>query len=519
MGGHVGRRDPVRTRLLSAAYFAAALLFAAPEAGAVSEIPVGGKVLKLRASQSNPASRRMVFNSTADVAVAAPFADPTAGASLLVFASNASGQCRVEVDLPAIHWTPIRGDGASNGWRYSDPGGSAGGIFKAVIKRRGSGGLIVIKAEGSGFPCGLAASAQQVPISVALRIDDRRYCASFGGSVLQNAPGAFKAKDSAAPASCPDHDLNVANLNVLHGLTCPAPTVNCRLQNRLDLLGQWIAARGCPDAIALQEVFDLSPTQSMVPLIQATLPNVCNPPYEVIFVHDNGFDESLILSRYPALETEVHELYNGFRAIFRARVDHPLGPIDLYSTHLASGSDLGPQPCGTGQPCPQECIDAGAVTVRDCQGVQVGDFVEASHDIDTPALLMGDFNAEPSTFVYNEIASHGFTDTFLAAGNAECVPATGADCTTGRIDDALTDLESPALNVDERIDYIFLIPPGPTSSCSAALDSPSDADGDGTGTRLFAADPNPFSPTCGPLPDPMCWVSDHSGVEADVNCE
>ena len=519
MGGHVRRRESLRRRRLFAALLAVLFLLAAPDAGVAADIPVGGKVLKLRASQSNPARRRLVFSSTVEAVVAAPFPDPTAGASLLVFASNASGQCRVEVDLPALHWTPIRGDGASNGWRYSDPSGSAGGVFKAVLKRRGSGGLIVVKAEGSGFPCGLEAALQQVPISVALRIDDRRYCAAFGGSVLKNGAGAFKAKDAPAPAACPDDDLNVADLNVLHGLFCPPATTNCRLQNRLDLLGQWIAARGCPDAIALQEVFDLSPSQTMVPLIQATLPNVCDPPYEVIFVHDNGFDESLIVSRYPALETEVHELYIGFRSIFRARVDHPIGPVDLYSTHLASGSDGGPNPCGTAQPCPQECIDAGAVTVRDCQAVQVGDFIEASHDIDTPAVLMGDFNAEPASFIYNEMVGHGWTDTYLAAGNSECVPATGAGCTSGRIDNALTDLESPALNVNERIDFIFLVPPGPTSSCSATLDSPADADGDGTGTRLFADDPNPFSPSCGPSPDPMCWVSDHSGVEADVNCE
>jgi endonuclease/exonuclease/phosphatase family metal-dependent hydrolase len=398
-----------------------------------------------------------------------------------------------------------------------DPSGSAGGIFKAVLKRRGSGGLIVVKAEGIGLPCGLEANAQQVPIAVALRVDDRRYCAAFGGNVLKNEIGGFKAKDSLAPVACPDDDLNIADLNVLHGIFCPAPTVNCRLQNRLDLLGQWIPARGCPDAIALQEVFDISPGNTMVSLIQATLTNVCNPPHEVIFFHDNGIDDALILSRYPALETENHDLYLGFRSIFRARIDHPIGPVDLYSTHLASGGDGGNNACAAG--CPQECVDAGAVTVRDCQAVQAAEFVELTHDVDTPAVLMGDFNAEPASFIYNQMVNRGWTDTYLAAANPECVPATGVGCTSGRIDDALTDLESPLLNVNERIDFIFLVPPGPTSMCSADLDSSSDGDGDGTGTRLFAADPNPFSPSCGPLPDPMCWVSDHSGVEADINCE
>ena len=168
--------------------------------------------------------------------------------------------------------------------------------------------------------------------------------------------------------------------------------------------------------------------------------------------------------------------------------------------------------------CPAACVTAGATNVRDCQAVQLSQFVAAAHDVDPPAFVVGDFNETPGSFVYDQLVTAlGATDTFLAAGNAECVPATGIGCTSGRIDDALTDLEATALNVNERIDYVFLVPPSGASTCSGTLDSPADADGDGVGTRLFAAQPNPFA-TCGPLPAPMCWVSDHDGVEADVNC-
>jgi endonuclease/exonuclease/phosphatase family metal-dependent hydrolase len=520
MGEGVARHDSARRRSL-AAVLALVMVAGLPGAAAavVNDMPVGGGVLKLRASQNNPSGRRMVFRSAVDPAIGTPFADPASGAALLVHASNAAGQCRVEVALPVGNWSAIRGDGPNNGWRYLDPGASAGGIFKIVLKRRRGGGVIVVKAKGGGFPCGLEAGAQQQPISVVLRVGDERYCASFGGTVLDNGTGAFKAKNAAPPATCPDADLTVANLNVLHGLFCPAPTANCRLQDRLDLLGQWIAARGCPDAVALQEVHDVNPSLTMIPLIEATLLDVCDPPYEVIYIRDNTFDDSLILSRYPALETELIELYIGFRNVLRARLDHPIGPVDLFSTHLASGSDGGSNACGTGQPCPQECIDAGAVTVRDCQAVQLGLFVDSAHDVDAPAIVMGDFNRQPGTFIYNQMVDRGWPDTYLAAGNPECVPATGVGCTSGREDQDVTDLESTALNVDSRIDYVFLVPPGPASTCSATLDSPTDDDADGTATRLFAADPNPFSASCGPSPDPICWVSDHSGVEADVNCE
>ena len=92
-------------------------------------------------------------------------------------------------------------------------------------------------------------------------------------------------------------------------------------------------------------------------------------------------------------------------------------------------------------------------------------------------------------------------------------------CTSGRESGDLSEIESPAANVGSRIDYTFLIPPGPGSACAGTLDGPSDADGDGTATRIFADDPNPFSPSCGPAPDPVCWPSDHEGTELDLNCD
>ena len=50
------------------------------------------------------------------------------------------------------------------------------------------------------------------------------------------------------------------------------------------------------------------------------------------------------------------------------------------------------------------------------------------------------------------------------------------------------------------------------------IEAAGDPDGDGVATRLFADEPNPFSPSCGAAPDPICWSSDHTGVQADVNC-
>jgi endonuclease/exonuclease/phosphatase family metal-dependent hydrolase len=159
-------------------------------------------------------------------------------------------------------------------------------------------------------------------------------------------------------------------------------------------------------------------------------------------------------------------------------------------------------------------VAAGAATVRQCQAEQTALLVEATHDVPEPAFLVGDMNASPTSFEIGRFTGRGWIDTYAAAGNPACVPATGVGCTSGRSE---AELEDPALNVGSRIDFVFLVPETGTA-CNGTLDTPADADGDGTGTRLFAEAPNPFAPPCGPLPDPICWVSDHSGVEADLDC-
>jgi endonuclease/exonuclease/phosphatase family metal-dependent hydrolase len=157
--------------------------------------------------------------------------------------------------------------------------------------------------------------------------------------------------------------------------------------------------------------------------------------------------------------------------------------------------------------------------VRQCQAVQVARLAAAQSAADgRPALVTGDFNEPPGSFVYRQFTERGWPDVYLAAGNPECEPSSGIGCTSGRADEELTQLESPLRNENERIDFIFLVPPGPTSSCAAVLDGPSDADTDGTATRLFADAPNPFAAACGAAPQSICWPSDHEGVEVDVEC-
>jgi endonuclease/exonuclease/phosphatase family metal-dependent hydrolase len=267
--------------------------------------------------------------------------------------------------------------------------------------------------------------------------------------------------------------------------------------------------------VAFQEVFETGPGSS-APLMMEHLTGVCPFPYEVAYIKDNGVDDSLLLSRYPVVTTELTELLNAFRNAYHVRIDHPIGLVDVFSTHLAAGVDGGNNACGTGAPCPPECLGLTSPTVRHCQAEQVARYVEAEHDLATPALLLGDFNATPTTASYAVFTGRGWTDAYLAGGNPECVPATGAGCSSGREDANLSDLESPVPNVSARIDYAFVVP---GSTCTGTLDTGSDADGDGVATRHFADEPNTFGAACGAAPAPICWPSDHNGVQLDLNCQ
>jgi|GEM_PF-353874 len=502
-------------RCIAAALLAIAGELASGPPTLAADIPITGTAILLR---TRPATRAVLrFRGTVP-SVALPLPDPSRGASLELFTSNAPTQCRADLTLPPAGWRPVRGRGAGQGWRFRDPAGRRRDAIAVLFLLDGRGGArIVVRARGARVPCTLEA-VQSLPLTVTLSLEGTRFCAAFDGtSVRRNTPGHFRGRRGSAPAACPDDDLRIANLNVLHGLFCPADTGYCRLEERIALLGQWARARGCPDVIALQEVAAV--IAEMPSWLETTLNAACGDAYQSIFERTVGVDDQMILVRHRVLASQVLDLYGPLRNVLHVRIDHPLGAIDIYSTHFAASSDGAQRPCGSFGPCPAVCLAAGATTVRECQAAELASLVERTRDGGGPAFVTGDLNEPPDSFVYSQLVARGWVDTFLAAGNAECVPATGEGCTSGRIDDALSDIESIARNQTERIDYIFLLPAnGSGSACTAVLDSAVDTDGDGTGTRLFADEPNPFAPSCGPAPAPPCWPSDHTGVEADVNC-
>jgi endonuclease/exonuclease/phosphatase family metal-dependent hydrolase len=282
----------------------------------------------------------------------------------------------------------------------------------------------------------------------------------------------------------------------------------------------------------------VGPLEDTTALIGERIPAlaaVCGFEYEVVFPgrasrpppFGRGIDEEMILSRYPVSAQRSFQLYGPLRPFFTrhvlfARVEHPEGPIDVFTTHLASGADMATAPCGVAglppplesPPCPEEC-EAFVDTVRECQAEQLARFVEESHDVDEFALVTGDFNAVPGSGEVQRLVNRGWVDSHLAVGNAECDPLTGLQCTSGREDSDLSDLESPELNQTRRIDYIFVVPPGPRARCSAEIETLTHPQRAVTTTGLWAAEPNL---PCGPAPLPTCFVSDHSGNQVNLAC-
>lgn len=471
-----------------------------------ADVPVSIGPLVLR---GGPASTRSARIELRDDAFAVPLPDPRQGLTLTIAGGADRGQCHAEVRLDPAGWRAIGGDGPGRGFRYRPGRRVPGGIRRAIL----TPGRLLLRARGAGWPCNLAAAAERLPLRVVVTLGATRYCGAVdGAAVARNRRRRFTAGTTAAPAACPKTDVTVADLNILHGVSCDFATAACRLEERVALLFQWIAARGCPDVVTLQEV-----SERAAPLVLSRLALPCPFTYVAVYEPASRVDDQIILSRYPVVRTELQRLLRGFRSVLLARIDHPVGPLDVFTTHLASMGDGAQIPC-TGESCPPECVAAGVANVRQCQTVQVAEFVSDRHAVATPAVVTGDFNEPAGSVAYQQLVGRGWLDTYLAAGNPECDPASGAGCTSGRQDRDLTQLESALSNEIERIDFAFLIPPGEGSLCAARLDPAIDADGDGAATRIFADAPNPFAPACGPLPATICWPSDHAGAELDLEC-
>lgn len=309
--------------------------------------------------------------------------------------------------------------------------------------------------------------------------------------ILALAAGACsssgRSTSSTTTHATPISSIRVVNQNLLHGNACPADSQRCDLSGRVGLFVRQLGRAKCPELVAIEEA---NTTTERLLLQHLSAP--CG--YRSVYDDDPSQDRELVLTTLPVLGSERRRLAGPLRTAYWVRVATSVGPVDLVATHLASSSD--DRPCDA-TTCPPPC--AAADSIKACQGRQAVAFLAAKRGPRSVAILAGDLNAKPDEPTITEIERAGLVDTHRVIGNTECDTHTGVDCTSGRIDDSMVDLENPNSRQTERIDYVFLTP---SPRCRV-----------GRPTGLFAAEGGPTS-----AGNPLMFPADHSGVEATILC-
>jgi endonuclease/exonuclease/phosphatase family protein len=316
------------------------------------------------------------------------------------------------------------------------------------------------------------------------------------------AAGADTAPRSAPKTAAPKSDLRIVTMNVLHGILCPNETNDCQGDDRMALLGQQLQAAKCPPVVALQEIGPRTYDR----VVAAPWVKECK--YKIVW-HDMPLtDRELVLTTLPVTSQKLTVLAGNFRSAYRVELKSKLGPLVLVVSHQDGDSEPGADPrlC-TPERCPPPCPQT--VSEQACQTIQAEALASEGGGKKAIRVLTGDFNVTATSERYRSIVAKGWTDSHLAARNAECDPATGTNCTSGRADMSTDDLKNPASKETERIDFLFVKAP---RACKLKFDRAGDRDKDKLGTGLFADKPVANGP------GGLAYLSDHTGVGADLSC-
>lgn len=283
--------------------------------------------------------------------------------------------------------------------------------------------------------------------------------------------------------------VRVVSQNLLHGIACPDDSNRCDLPGRVALFMNQLEEAGCPELIGVQEA-----NERTVSLLRESAADVCEGDYTIVWDDDPGLDREVVLTSLEVLGSERRRLAGPLRTAFWVRVASDVGVVDFVSSHLASSSD--DRPCDRAT-CPPPCLVDDMLNA--CQARQLVELASELAAQESVVVLGGDLNAAPGEPAVAAVMAGGFVDTHMAVGNAECDAATGAQCTSGRVDDSMADLTDPASRQSERIDYLFV---GGARACEPIPP-----------TGLLNAEPA-TAPTRG-----LVFPSDHTGVQATLGCE
>ena len=321
------------------------------------------------------------------------------------------------------------------------------------------------------------------------------------GVLVTAAARVASAGASSAPRLAPQKDLRIVTMNILHGIVCPNAPDDCQGDDRIALLGRQLQAAKCPPVVSLEEI-----SERMYGRIAAA-PWVGECKYKIVWHDMPSTDRELVLTTLPVTNQKLTILAGNFRSAYRVDLRSKLGPLVVVVSHQDGDPEPGdPKPCNPAE-CPPEC--PAQITISDCQTNQAKAIASEGGGSKTIRVLTGDFNVTAASQRYRSIVADGWIDSHVAAGNPECDPATGAQCTSGRQDMNTDDLKNPASKETERIDFVFVKAP---RSCKVRFDTPKDRDKDGLGTGLFANTPASNGP------GGLVYLSDHTGVGADLSC-
>ncbi len=164
--------------------------------------------------------------------------------------------------------------------------------------------------------------------------------------------------------------------------------------------------------------------QETVAELEAAMGDGCTADYEIVGDDDPSLDREVVLSTEPVLGSRRIHLAGPLRTALWVRVASDVGMVDYVSSHLASSSD--DRPCDEAT-CPPPCeVDD---MLNTCQARQLVQFAAEVADPEAVVVVGGDLNAQPGEPTIEAITEAGFVDSHLAAGNAECDPTTGDECT------------------------------------------------------------------------------------------
>ncbi len=324
-------------------------------------------------------------------------------------------------------------------------------------------------------------------------------CTDSAGESTDELPAETSADAQQADGNDTDATpaaVTVANLNVLHGHPIPAPECadsdQCGAPDRVTLLMRHIEESDCPEIVTLQEV-----DTRMEELITAALPRVCEAAYASSLLADPavslGIDREMILSTLPIASETLLDLPTVPWSAHHAVIDSPLGPIDLVTTHLASGSN---NPRCTETECAAVCRPTDDAKL--CGARQIVDHLETNGG-DGLHMVTGDLNDRPGEAAHKLFLDAGFADAWVQAGRPECEAPGDKGCTSGLSSEDLTD---ESAQTSSRIDYI-LVKSAPECSVEFAAQ-------DVSGWANEPAEPVGESG--------IVWASDHTGLVATIGC-